>query len=214
MADMMNLDAGDWNADLYSDMFSGDVGGDSLIFFLIDCSGSVAGTVLGSFKNIMEEISSEHDNSNTKIMVAQLSNSVQWMNEIPVNIGDFTNWRKLKSGGALDLGCCFKIIANKISDNEWDVFENSVKAIKFILISDGMSVDSYEEGLKLLKGTEIFSKAKKYAINLCDVSWAVQQDIREFQILKEFTEDPECFFDMNGIDSGKLEKALEKIIFG
>lgn len=214
MTDMMNLDVGDWNSDFYSDMFNGDTGGYNLIFFLVDCSGSVGGTVLGSFKNIMEEISSEYDNSNTKILVAQLSKSVQWINEIPVDIGDFTNWRKFTSGGTLDLGYCFKIIANKISDNEWNTFESTVKVIKFILISDGMSADSYEEGLKLLKGTEIFSKAKKYAINLCDVSWAVQQDIREFQILKEFTEDPECFFDMKGIDSGKLEKALEKIIFG
>jgi len=214
MTDMINLNADDWNADMYSNMFSSDVDGDNLILFLIDCSGSVGGTVLGSIKNIMEEISSEHDNSNTKIMVAQLSKSVQWLNETPVAIGTFTNWRKLTSGGILDLGYCFKMIANKVNSDDWDAVEKSAKVIKFILISDGMSADFYEEGLKLLKATKAFRKAKKYAVNLCDVSWTIQQDIKEFRVLKNFTENSECFFDMSSMDSEKVEKALEKIIFG
>lgn len=214
MSTMMNMDASDWDLDMYRDMFDTNTDGYNLIFMLFDCSGSVSGTILGSIKNIMEEITSEHENSGIKTIVAQLSEKVIWMNEIPVDIHQFVSWRKISSDGCLYLGRCFEEISDKISEKKWLEFEKNAKETRFILISDGMSVDQYKTGLKKLKQNNIFANAKKYAINMMDVTWALQSEIKECRILSEFTGDSKFVIDASSMNSGEIEKVFEQIVFG
>lgn len=213
MKEMINLDESAWKKELHYDIK--EKGKEySLIFMLIDCSGSTGGVALGSVKSILEDISMEREDSGIHVMIACLSENVTWLNERPIDISHFYNWRKISAGGCLHLGDCCSEVADKIAS--WSDLElrNQEEKLCFLLISDGMAVDSYESGLKKLKKRPEFSGAKKYAVTVCDLKWAEQTEISNYKVLSEFTGDMDSVMDVSCMEAKETEEVLKKIIFG
>ena len=175
------------------------------IIFLIDCSGSMEGKILGSIKNMMEEISCDNDNSNTKILVAQIAEDIQWLNENPAAIQNFAHWRKLSGGSVSNLGLAFSKLSQKLMNYEQNLFVDNVENITFILFSDGMATDHYEEGIAQLKAVDLFREAKRYAINPGGIS--------DESVLMDFTGSQNHIYNMNDRDISTIEKILMNIIY-
>lgn len=174
------------------------------IIFLIDCSGSMEGRILASIKNMMEEISCDNDNSSTKILVAQIAEDIQWLNETPVSIQNFAHWRKLNTGSVSNLGRAFSKLSRKLMEYEKNLAADNMNNITFILFSDGMATDHYEEGMTQLRAVDLFRKARRYAFNpggICDES-----------VLIDFTGNKSHIYNMNERDISTIEKILINII--
>lgn len=175
------------------------------IIFLIDCSGSMEGRILSSIKNMMEEISCDKNDSNTKILVAQIAEDIQWLNESPVSIQNFAHWRGLGGGLVSNLGQAFSKLSRKLMEYEQSLPADNIEKITFLLFSDGMATDCYEEGLAQLKEVQVFREANRYAVNPGEIS--------DESVLLDFTGNRNYIYHMSDRNISTIEKILMDIIY-
>ena len=75
MTDVMKLDGEDWDESMFEDVFGDTAEYVKLVVFLVDSSGSMEGTIIGSVNSIMEEVLSEleRDKGHKRLVVIELS---------------------------------------------------------------------------------------------------------------------------------------------
>lgn len=154
-----------------------------VLFFIIDQSGSMTGSKIGSLNTAMEEVMPEirgigAADADIKIAVMTFSNGSQWMYQEPISIDDF-KWKNVSAGGVTDLGDAFSRLADKLSRNEYLKSPSLSFAPVMFLMSDGYPTDEYKKGLDRLKTNKWYQVGIKIAL-------AIGEDADQ-GVLAEFT---------------------------
>ena len=144
------------------------------LFFVVDASGSMDGSKMGTLNAAVEEvipeirkISGENADAAIKIAVLEFSSGARWITPAPMDAEDFT-WSFLDADGLTDLGEACKALNEKLSRKAFmsDVAGSFAPAI--FLLSDGEPTDDYKPELEKLKQNNWFRKAIKVAVAIGD----------------------------------------------
>ena len=173
-----------------------------ILFFLIDTSGSMAGSKIGTINTVMEETIPEIrtvGGADTEIKVAAMKfdSEVCWMYDEPISVESF-QWTHMSANGMTYLGDACRELNSKLSRAVWMGAPSLSYAPAIILMSDGAPNDDWENGIALLRKNKWFKHALKFAIAIgddCDKS-----------VLTMFTGDPEAVVQVNN------GKALAKML--
>jgi len=156
-----------------------------VLFFVVDCSGSMKGTKIGTVNSAIEEVVPElkeisETNADAQIKIATLcfSTGADWCEEKPVSAENF-RWEFLDANGLTDLGCACEKLNEKLSRKEFMSDATGSFAPAIFLLSDGAPTDNYRHGLDKLKQNNWFKKAIKVAV-------AIGEDAN-LKVLEEFT---------------------------
>jgi uncharacterized protein YegL len=157
-----------------------------VLFFLIDTSGSMAGTKIGAVNTAIREVIPDlrevgGADVDLKIAVLEFSSGCAWQNANgPVSV-DTLSWSNLTADGVTDLGAAFYELNDKLSRNSFLKAPSASVAPVLMLLSDGQPVDDWQSGLALLKNNNWYKSAVKVAI-------AIGGDA-DPEVLAEFTGD-------------------------
>ena len=126
-----------------------------VLFFLIDCSGSMGGSKIGTVNSVMEELIPEirgigGADADIKLAVLKFSGGSEWMYDEPVSVDEF-EWKPLDAENVTDLGSAFSALTGKLSRNEFMKSPSLSFAPVMILMSDGYPTDNFEKGLAELQ---------------------------------------------------------------
>ena len=161
-----------------------------VLFFLVDTSGSMYGTKIGTVNKAIEEIIPElkdlsENNADAEIKIATLafSTGAKWINSQPISAENF-KWDHLEAMGSTDLGEACKQLNEKLSKNAFMSEATGSFAPAIFLLSDGDPTDNYKYGLDKLKENNWYKKAIKVAI-------AIGDDVNK-DVLEEFTGNKEA----------------------
>lgn len=154
------------------------------IFFLIDVSGSMKGTKIGSLNSTMEELLPEligvgEATTDVKIAVMKFSTEVEWITPQPVKIEEYQYWNRLEAEGLTFMGDAFLELAKKLSRNAFLSSPSLSFAPVIFLLSDGSPNDDWQKGLKSLQENKWFQHGLKIALG---IGSQVNMDV-----LREFT---------------------------
>lgn len=145
-----------------------------VLFFLVDTSGSMWGTKIGTVNSAIEEVAPEikdisETNADAQIKIAtlQFSTGAQWIESAPVP-AELFQWNHLDASGVTDFGeACVKL-DQKLARTEFMSDATGSFAPAIFLLSDGSPTDDYRRGLDKLKTNNWFKKAIKVAIAIGD----------------------------------------------
>ena len=154
------------------------------IFFLIDVSGSMKGTKIGSLNSTMEEllpslIGVGEASTDVKIAVMKFSTQVEWVTPEPVRIEEYQYWNRLEAEGLTFMGDAFMELSRKLSRNSFLSSPSLSFAPVIFLLSDGSPNDDWKKGLKTLQENKWFQYGLKIALG---IGSQVNMDV-----LREFT---------------------------
>lgn len=156
-----------------------------VLFFVVDCSGSMKGEKIGTVNNAIREvipelkdISEENADAQIKIATLQFSSGAKWNVDEPVPAESF-RWQDLDAEGITDLGEACRLLNDKLSRKAFMSDATGSFAPAIFLLSDGGPTDDYKKGLGKLKENNWFKKAIKVAI-------AIGEDANT-DVLAEFT---------------------------
>ncbi len=145
-----------------------------VLFFVVDTSGSMGGSKIGTVNSAIEEIVPElkeisEKNADAKIKVATLafSTGAHWVDSAPVAAENF-RWNYLDANGVTDLGEACNQLNEKLSRNAFMSETTGSFAPAIFLMSDGEPTDNYKHGLDKLKQNSWFKKAIKVAVAIGD----------------------------------------------
>lgn len=158
------------------------------IFFLIDVSGSMKGTKIGSLNSTMEEllpslIGVGEASTDVKIAVMKFSTNVEWVTPEPVRIEEYQYWNRLEAEGLTFMGDAFMELSRKLSRSTFLSSPSLSFAPVIFLLSDGSPNDDWVKGLKTLRQNKWFQYGLKIALG---IGSEVNMDV-----LREFTENDE-----------------------
>ena len=152
------------------------------LFFVIDTSGSMVGSKIGSVNDAIEnvlpmigEISDENPDAEINVAALEFSTGTRWLYDEPKDAKEFI-WQQVEADG-LTSGCFAPAI---------------------ILLSDGGPTDDFAGGLQVLQGNSWFKNAIKIAIAIGDDA--------DKDVLKQFTGSLEAVITVHNIE------ALKKMI--
>lgn len=154
------------------------------IFFLIDVSGSMKGTKIGSLNSTMEEllpslIGVGEASTDVKIAVMKFSTQVEWVTPEPVRIEEYQFWNRLEAEGLTFMGDAFMELSKKLSRSAFLSSPSLSFAPVIFLLSDGSPNDDWKKGLKTLQENKWFQYGLKIALG---IGSQVNMDV-----LREFT---------------------------
>lgn len=154
-----------------------------VLFFLIDCSGSMSGSKIGTVNAVMEELVPEirdigGADADIRIAVLKFSGGSSWMYDEPVSADEF-EWQAIDAENVTDLGSAFTELSAKLSRNEYMRSPSLSFAPVMILMSDGYPTDNFEKGLEELKKNRWYNAGIKAAV-------AIGEDA-DLDILARFT---------------------------
>ena len=175
------------------------------LFFVIDTSGSMVGSKIGSVNDAIEnvlpmigEISDENPDAEINVAALEFSTGTRWLYDEPKEAKDFI-WQKVEADGLTSLGEACEELNKKLSRNGGFMSSPSgCFAPAIILLSDGGPTDNFEGGLKSLQGNSWYKNAIKIAIAIGDDA--------DKEVLKQFTGSLEAVITVHNID------ALKKMI--
>ncbi|MCC8113249.1 MAG: VWA domain-containing protein [Bacteroidales bacterium] len=175
------------------------------LFFMIDTSGSMDGSKIGSVNDALEnvlpiigEISDENPDAEIRVAALEFSTATRWLYDEPKEGKDFI-WQKVMAGGLTSLGEACRELNKKLSrSNGFMSSPSGCYAPAIILLSDGGPTDDFESGLNTLRGNSWFKNAIKIAI-------AIGEDA-DMDVLQQFTGSLEAVIRVHNID------ALKKMI--
>ena len=205
MDDMMNLDGSGWDESMFDDVLGEVAEKVRLLVFIVDCSGSMEGTTIGSVNSIMEEVLSdlEKDKDYKRIAVLTYGKEVTWMCEPPVEFKDYGGWQRLHVSALSHLGDAVRELGKKLRQKEWcPSGKNGTEGV-FVLFSDGMATDQCEDGLKFLQESPIFRNGKRIAVNF--------SEFRDMDVLTAFTGNRENVLNLKSNEKSKAQKRILEI---
>ena len=178
-----------------------------ILFFVIDTSGSMVGSKIGSVNDAIEnvlpmigEISDENPDAEINVAALEFSTGTRWLYDEPKGAKDFI-WQKVEADGLTALGAACEELDKKVSRSGGFMPTSSGSgyfAPAIILLSDGGPTDNFEGGLKVLQGNSWYKSAIKIAIAIGDDA--------DKDVLKQFTGSSEAVITVHNID------ALKKMI--
>lgn len=141
------------------------------IFFLIDVSGSMKGTKIGSLNGTMEEllpslIGVGEASTDVKIAIMKFSNDVEWVTPEPVRIEEYQYWNRLEAEGLTFMGDAFLELSKKLSRSSFLNSPSISFAPVIFLLSDGSPNDDWKKGLETLKKNKWFQHGLKIALGI------------------------------------------------
>ena len=139
-----------------------------VLFFLIDCSGSMGGSKIGTVNSVMEELIPEIQgiggaDADIKIAVLKFSGGSEWMYSEPISVDQF-EWKPLDAENVTDLGSAFSELSGKLSRNSFMSSPSLSFAPVMILMSDGYPTDNFEKGLEELRKNRWYTAGIKAAV--------------------------------------------------
>ena len=175
------------------------------LFFMIDTSGSMVGSKIGSVNEAIEnvlpmigEISDENPDAEINVAALEFSTGTHWLYDEPKEAKEFI-WQKVEADGLTSLGEACEELNKKLSRNGGFMSSPSgCFAPAIILLSDGGPTDNFEGGLKSLQGNSWYKNAIKIAV-------AIGNDADK-EVLKQFTGSSEAVITVHNIE------ALKKMI--
>lgn len=141
------------------------------IFFLIDVSGSMKGTKIGSLNSTMEEllpslIGVGEASTDVKIAIMKFSTDVEWATPEPVRIEEYQYWNRLEAEGLTFMGDAFLELSRKLSRSSFLNSPSISFAPVIFLLSDGSPNDDWKKGLETLKQNKWFHHGLKIALGI------------------------------------------------
>lgn len=141
------------------------------IFFLIDVSGSMKGTKIGSLNSTMEEllpslIGVGEASTDVKIAIMKFSTDVKWVTPEPVRIEEYQYWNRLEAEGLTFMGDAFLELSRKLSRSSFLNSPSISFAPVIFLLSDGSPNDDWKKGLETLKQNKWFQHGLKIALGI------------------------------------------------
>ena len=141
------------------------------IFFLIDVSGSMKGTKIGSLNSTMEEllpslIGVGEASTDVKIAIMKFSTDVEWVTPEPVRIEEYQYWNRLEAEGLTFMGDAFLELSRKLSRSSFLNSPSISFAPVIFLLSDGSPNDDWTKGLETLKQNKWFQHGLKIALGI------------------------------------------------
>lgn len=141
------------------------------IFFLIDVSGSMKGTKIGSLNGTMEEllpslIGVGEASTDVKIAIMKFSTDVEWVTPEPVRIEEYQYWNRLEAKGLTFMGDAFLELSRKLSRSSFLSSPSLSFAPVIFLLSDGSPNDDWKKGLDTLKQNKWFQHGLKIALGI------------------------------------------------
>lgn len=154
------------------------------IFFLIDVSGSMKGTKIGSLNSTMEEllpslIGVGEAATDVKIAVMKFSTGVEWVTPEPVRIEEYQYWNRLEAEGLTFMGDAFLELSTKLSRSTFLNAPSLSFAPVIFLLSDGSPNDDWKKGLETLRQNKWFQYGLKIALG-------IGSEVN-MEVLREFT---------------------------
>ena len=141
------------------------------IFFLIDVSGSMKGTKIGSLNGTMEEllpslIGVGEASTDVKIAIMKFSTDVEWVTPEPVRIEEYQYWNRLEAEELTFMGDAFLELSKKLSRSSFLNSPSISFAPVIFLLSDGSPNDDWKKGLETLKQNKWFQHGLKIALGI------------------------------------------------
>lgn len=171
------------------------------LFFMIDTSGSMKGSKIGTVNDaidnilpIINDISSSNPDAEIRVAALEFSSGTRWLYDEPKLASDF-KWRDVEASGLTSLGEACVELNNKLSRNGFMKTASGSFAPAIILLSDGGPTDDYDSGLNKLKSNNWFKAAIKIAIAIGDGA--------DLAVLEKFTGTNEAIFEVKTIDALK-----------
>jgi uncharacterized protein YegL len=170
-----------------------------VLFFVVDQSGSMAGTKIGAVNTAIREVIPELKgiggaDVDLKIAALMFSSGCKWMHTDPIAVENFT-WNNIQVSGVTDLGAACAELNDKMSKNKFMSTPSGSVAPAIFLMSDGQPTDDFAGGLEKLKNNNWY----KYAIR---VAVAIGDDA-DIDVLAEFTGSKEAVLTVHDPDSLK-----------
>jgi uncharacterized protein YegL len=159
-----------------------------VLFFMIDTSGSMMGTKIGSVNTAIREVLPElsgigGSDVDLKIACLNFSTGCRWLHPTPMPVEKF-QWSNVVANGVTDLGAAFRELSEKMSKDKFLDAPSASVAPAIFLMSDGEPTDDYQKGLSTLQQNSWY----KYAIK---VACAIGDDAN-IDVLREFTGNSEA----------------------
>lgn len=179
------------------------------LFYLVDTSGSMYGSKIGTVNAAMEEcipllkeVAQANDDAEIKVAILQFSDGCSWITPMsgPVSLEDII-WNDLDSGGLTDFGSALYELDSKLSRSEYLQSMTGAYAPVILLLSDGGPTDDWETALNKIKNNNWFKHAIKIAIDIESGS--------DRNVLAQFTGNAEAILDAK--DSATLKKMIHKV---
>ena len=175
------------------------------LFFLIDTSGSMIGSKIGSVNDAIEnvlpmigEISDENPDAEIRVAALEFSTGTRWLYDEPKEGKEFI-WQPVVAEGLTSLGEACEELEKKLHRNGGFMTSPSgCYAPAVILLSDGGPTDNFEAGLSKLQSNSWFKNAIRIAIAIGDDA--------DMEVLKKFTGSAEAVIKVHNVD------ALKKMI--
>lgn len=171
------------------------------LFFMIDTSGSMAGSKIGAVNDavvnvlpLLEEISAENPDAEIRVAALEFSTTCSWLYNEPKRASEFV-WQDVQASALTSLGAACKELSSKLSRNGFMQSASGSYAPAIILLSDGAPTDDFESGLAVLKNNNWFKAAIKVAV-------AIGEDADK-NVLAQFTGTNEAVFTVHNIDALK-----------
>lgn len=141
------------------------------IFFLIDVSGSMKGTKIGSLNGTMEELLPSlvgvgEASTEVKIAIMKFSTDVVWVTPEPVRIEEYQYWNRLEAEGLTFMGDAFAELSRKLSRSSFLHSPSISFAPVIFLLSDGSPNDDWKKGLETLQQNKWFQHGLKIALGI------------------------------------------------
>ncbi|MCQ2279919.1 MAG: VWA domain-containing protein [Bacteroidales bacterium] len=171
------------------------------LFFVIDTSGSMAGSKIGAVNDavvnvlpMLEEISAENPDAEIKVAALEFSTTCNWLYNEPKLASEFV-WQDVQATALTSLGAACKELSSKLSRSGFMQSASGSFAPAIILLSDGAPTDDFDSGLAMLKNNNWFKAAIKVAV-------AIGEDADK-DVLTKFTGTSEAVFTVHNIDALK-----------
>jgi len=182
------------------------------IFFIIDTSGSMAGSRIAALNSAIEqmleqlkEMNAERADAEIEIAFLEFSSGARWLTPNGlVKVDDFV-FSELEANGLTDMGEAFKMLEEKLHRNSGFMNRPSgFYAPIIILITDGEPTDDYKPYLAKLYENNWFKAAVK-------ISLAIGNEVND-SILAEFTGHKEAIINVPDGEDVDLRDGFMKLV--
>ncbi len=155
-------------------------------FWLVDCSGSMAGDKIQQLNFAikealpeMQKVAAENPNAQVFVRALSFASGARWQIAQPTPVANF-HWQDLRANGSTDMGKALRMVADAL-----DVEQMPRRGLPpvLVLISDGHPTDDFAGGLQQLLAQPWGKKAVRIAI-------AIGDDADE-EVLQRFIGHPE-----------------------
>lgn len=179
------------------------------LFYLVDASGSMSGSKIGTVNAAMEEcipllkeVAAANDDAEIKVAILQFSSGCSWITPAsgPVGLDDII-WNDLQAGGMTEFGEALIELDKKLSREAYLGSQTGAYAPVILLLSDGGPTDDWKTGMERIKHNNWFKHAIKIAID-------IESGSDRF-VLEQFTGNPEAILEAK--DTATLKKMIHKV---